>query len=391
MKTHAVPQHAVVFAHAPRPIGARAMRFVLDRFLLLPLGAAIALVWANTTAESYFRVAQALSFPVNEIAMALFLALVAQDVVDAAMPGGALHTWRRWGTAVIAAFGGVAGAAGAYLLYVGVAHESVLRGAWPMACAVDVAAAYYVLVIVWRRGPALPFALLLALATDAIALAVIVFRPHAVAPHPGGSVLVVAAMAVAALLRARHVRTFLPYIVVCGPLAWWGLYLEGLHPALALVPIVPFLPHRPRPIALFADADSPDSVVHGEHVWNEVAQVTLFFFGLVNAGVILRGYDTGTWAVLAAGLAGRPIGLLLAMGLATALGFHLPRHVGWRGLIVIAIAMSSGFTFALFIATSIVPMGPALAQIKLGALATAVAALLALAAARLLRVGRFAR
>src|SRR4029078_12241821 len=174
-------------AHAPRPIGARAMRFVLDRFLVLPLGAAIALVWANTTSESYVRVAQALSFPVNEIAMALFLALVAQDVVDAAMPGGALHTWRRWGTAVIAAFGGVAGAAGAYLLYVGLAHESVLRAAWPIACAVDVSPAYYVLVIVWRRGPALPFALLLALATDAIALAVIVFRPHCVAPHQGGS------------------------------------------------------------------------------------------------------------------------------------------------------------------------------------------------------------
>lgn len=107
--------------------------------------------------------------------------------------------------------------------------------------------------------------------------------------------------------------------------------------------------------------------------------------------MILRGYDTGTWAVLAAGLAGRPVGILLAMGLATALGFHLPRHVGWRGLIVIAMATSSGFTFALFAVTSIVPMGPVLAQITLGALATIVAALFALTAAWLLRVGRFAR
>ena len=33
-------------------------RHLLDRFLLLPLGAAIALVWANSAAESYFTFAQ---------------------------------------------------------------------------------------------------------------------------------------------------------------------------------------------------------------------------------------------------------------------------------------------------------------------------------------------
>ena len=27
------------------------------------------------------------------------------------MPGGALHTWRRWGVALVAAAGGIAGAA----------------------------------------------------------------------------------------------------------------------------------------------------------------------------------------------------------------------------------------------------------------------------------------
>ena len=43
------------------------VRFVMDRFLLLPLGAAIAIVWANTASESYFRFAHALAFPVNEI------------------------------------------------------------------------------------------------------------------------------------------------------------------------------------------------------------------------------------------------------------------------------------------------------------------------------------
>ncbi len=41
--------------------------------------------------------------------MAFFLALIAQEVFEALMPGGALHTWRRWGLPVIGALGGVAG------------------------------------------------------------------------------------------------------------------------------------------------------------------------------------------------------------------------------------------------------------------------------------------
>jgi Na+/H+ antiporter NhaA len=112
---------------------------------------------------------------------------------------------------------------------------------------------------------------------------------------------------------------------------------------------------------------------------------------LVNAGVLLRSYGTGTWAFLAAALVGRPLGIGLAVAAAVAAGFRLPPRVGWRGLIVIALASSSGFTFALFFATGLIPTGPVLAELKLGALSTVAAAALALAAARLLRVGRFAR
>lgn len=35
------------------------------------------------------------------------------------------------------------------------------------------------------------------------------------------------------------------------PLAWLALFWEGIHPALAFVPIVPFLPHEPRRLTLF--------------------------------------------------------------------------------------------------------------------------------------------
>ena len=52
---------------------------------------------------------------------------------------------------------------------------------------------------------------------------------------------------------------------------------------------------------------------------------------------------------------------------------------------VVALACSSGFTFALFLASSALPVGGVLAQIKLGALASVAGAVLALIAGRLFR------
>jgi Na+/H+ antiporter NhaA len=69
---------------------------------------------------------------------------------------------------------------------------------------------------------------------------------------------------------------------------------------------------------------------------------------------------------------------------------HLPRRVGWREIVVIALASSTGFTIALFFATGILSNGPVRSQLTTGALATAGGALIAFGAGRLLRVGRFA-
>jgi Na+:H+ antiporter, NhaA family len=364
--------------------------FLTERFLLLPAGAAIALVWANVAPQSYFETAYRLSFVVNEIAMAFFLALIAQEVLEAVMPGGALHHWRRWGLAMVAAAGGVLGAVGVFILFVQLKYETLLTIAWPVACAIDLAAGYYVLKTIWRRGSAMPFLLLIAVATNAFGLLVVTLRSPVADIDPLGMGLLVVAIGSAALLRNAGFSRFWPYFL-CGAVSWWGLYRAGLHPALALVTIVPFMPREPRRREIFADPADDDRQHHVEHEWNQLVQVILFLFGLVNAGVILRDYDTGTWAMLTAALIGRPVGIIVAIGLATAAGLSLPHRIGWREVIVIALATSSGFTFALFFATGVVPPGGSLGQIKLGALSTAVGALLTVIAARALRVGRFAR
>src|SRR6185503_10929479 len=111
MNQHILRAPAIHRSRIDRRAPVRAFRFVLNRFLLLPLGALVALVWANTEPEGYFRLSQALAFPVNEIGMTFFLALMAQEVFEALMPGGALHSWRHWSLPVVGALGGLAGSA----------------------------------------------------------------------------------------------------------------------------------------------------------------------------------------------------------------------------------------------------------------------------------------
>ena len=120
-----------------------------------------------------------------------------------------------------------------------------------------------------------------------------------------------AAVAIAFVLRRSRVRSFWPYVSMAGSLSWTALFVGGLHPALALVPVVSLMPHGARDPGLFveAPAGANDTLSEFEHWWKVPVQVVLFFFGLVNAGVALRMYGSGTWAVLFAIVAGKPLGI----------------------------------------------------------------------------------
>jgi hypothetical protein len=69
----------------------------------------------------------------------------------------------------------------------------------------------------------------------------------------------------------------------------------------------------------------------------------------------------------------------------------MPVRFHWRDLLVVAVATGGVFTFGLFFATAVFPTGPALAQLKLGAVASGVGVPLAFVLARALHVGRFNR
>ena len=186
-----------------------------------------------------------------------------------------------------------------------------------------------------------------------------------------------AAVIVSFGLRTKRVRSFWPYVLAGGTLSWVALYWGGLHPALALVPIVPFLPHAARDPGLFvaAPAGSRDALSRFEHWFTYPVQGVLFLFGLVNAGVPLH--------------AGKPIGIGLSVALAVAAGFRLPQRLAWQDVIVVGCAAGIGFTVALFFATAAFPTGPLLDETKIGALFSVAGAGLAFAAAAILQVGRF--
>jgi Na+:H+ antiporter, NhaA family len=389
MKTHASPYPVASIVSGGHPSLTGVLRFLNDRFLWLPIGALVAVIWANLNPQPYYTLAHRLAFPVNEIGMALFLALIAHEAMDAIGPGGALRHWRQWGVSLVAAAGSVAGAAFAFLAYVMWADEEVLAQAWAVAAAVDIAAGYYVLRLIYRRrSQAFPFLLVTGIAANSVGMAVLALKPEFTPEHVTGAVLVLAALGVAAALRAAGVRRSWPFLVCAGSLSWWGFHLAGVHPALALVPIVPLLPHSRHLLAPFAER--PAAAPSEDAPWITVVQIVLFFFGLVNGGAMLRGYDTGTWAVLLGALLGRPVGMVAAVALGRLAGLRLPASIAWPDLVVIALAMSSGFTFALFTAATLLPVGGVLTQIRVGALATAVGAAITYGVARWLRVGRFA-
>jgi NhaA family Na+:H+ antiporter len=201
-----------------------------------------------------------------------------------------------------------------------------------------------------------------------------------------------AGLVVAWWLQHRRVRSFWPYIFGAGVLSWLGFYRGGLHPALALVPIIPFLPHAARDPGLFVEAPhAHDTLNEFEHRFKQPVGVMLFFFGLANAGVVLRNFGPGTWFVLTSIVLGKPIGILAATGISTLLGLHLPRAVTWRDVSVIGIVAGIGFTVALFFATAAFPSGRLLDETKLGALLSFGAFFLAFVAAKALNVGRTAR
>jgi NhaA family Na+:H+ antiporter len=284
------------------------------------------------------------------------------------------------------------------LIYVTLASAlgpaGLTRG-WAVPCATDIAFSAMIARIIFPAAhPAIPFLLLLAIADDALGLIILaIFYPSGPLSITALAILMTAALGVALWLKRRGVRSFWPYVMGPGALSWAALYLGGFHPALALVPIVPFMPHAPHDLGLFdpREALRANTLDQFEHWWATPVQCVLLLFGFANAGVPFEQIGPGTYYVLAGLLLGKPIGILLFSTVARLAGGSLPPGLRMGDLLVVGVVASIGFTVSLFFATAAFPAGAALAETKMGALLSFVAAPLAVVVSRVARRGPVAK
>ncbi len=370
-------------------LASRLASFIFDNSLLLLAGTIAAVAWANVDLGSYDRLTHPLHFWVNDVGMAFFFALAAKEVFEATLPGGPLASPRQALSPLAAAVGGMVAPALIYLALSSTIGPATLSRGWAIPCATDIAFSAMIARVIFPRGhPAIPFLLLLAIVDDALGLIILaVFYPSAPLSFVALTTLMTAAVLIALWLKRRQVRSFWPYVIIPGALSWSALYFGGFHPALALVPIVPFMPHSARDLGLFDPREDAhvDTLNQFEHWWATPVQFVLLFFGLANAGVAFEQIGPGTYFVVAALLLGKPLGILLFSSAVRLVGAQLPPGLLVQDVVVIGIVAAIGFTVSLFFATAAFPAGSALAETKMGALLSFAAAPLALIVSRLLR------
>jgi NhaA family Na+:H+ antiporter len=365
-----------------------AIDLLFENDIFFMAGVVGALVWANVDPHSYHETTGPLDFAVNDVLMAFFFGVAAKEVREAFLPGGPLASLKKAAMPLVATAGGMAGPAaiffaGAHLL----GRPDLARG-WAIPTATDIAfSAIVARVIFGASHPAIPFLLLLAIADDAGGLAILaVFYPTA--PLSAGWLLGLVGGGVLAGLALRRfgVQSPWPYVVVGGGLAWLGMHWGGIHPALALVPIIPTLPvpTTEKDSGIFDTAavhEEPQSALnHFEEALSAPVSLILGLFGLVNAGVPLRGFGTATWLVLGGLALGKPIGISLAVALGKVGGLAIPDGMRARDVVVLGIAAGIGFTVALFVATVAFKSLPGedLDAAKMGALGSVLASVVAI-------------
>lgn len=363
-------------------------------------GVVVALAWANISPDGYVRFLQGqflgrlnFHFVTNELFMVFFFGIAAVEITQTCFPGGDLNPLRKAVNPLLSTIGGVIGPVIVYFGLNKVFGDPSLANGWGIPTATDIALAWLVARVVFGgRHPAVSFLLLLAVADDAIGLAIIaVFYPDPNVPTaPSWLFLTVLGMAVSYIMRSIKIKSYWPYVIIGGGLSWTGLFNAHLHPALALVFVVPFLPHAPKETRHFFEDDPRDrsTLATFEHEWKLFVDFGLFMFGLANAGVVFSGIGVATWLVLISLFVGKTVGIFSMGMLGQALGFPLPDRVGVKELLLIGTVAGIGLTVALFVAGEAFTETGTQGAAKMGALFSGSIAFVAIAAGRLLKLKR---
>jgi NhaA family Na+:H+ antiporter len=329
---------------------------------------------------------------VNDGLMALFFFLLGLELKREFLVGR-LSSPRQAASVVTAAIGGMALPA---LLFLLVAEDTEVRRAWGIPMATDTAFALMILVFLRDRVPLAARAFLVGLAIiDDLGAILVIALVYSGDLDPTRLPLVLASFAMLVLLNLGGVRRSWPYLAL-GLVLWAGFMDLGLHGTLAGVVVALLAPVKPavsrehfqkvirRRLSGFRKKHDPDaaSILEApdqhdaaEDVlevakdatvplkrWERqlegpVSYAVVPLFAFFNAGVSLDPSAVAlAWQSelsLAIGLgllAGKPLGILVGVGLGRVTGLARPpdglngRHLAGLGLLG-----GIGFTMSLFI------------------------------------------
>lgn len=388
----------------------------------LMAGMALATLWVNLAPGSYYDALEwrlyDLELPkwlaplpfsltpmliVSHLLMPLFVAFIGKELWEALVLTRGAMVGRR----MLAPLAGIAGgAAGAIVLWIGVAalietaEEASFALGWQVPVGGDVVLAYFVARAVFGGGhPAVHLALLLAIGLDILGLLLTgLTDPQSTLRLVWLALPVVAVLGVwlwvgrdpgpdASEARRRRGMALWPY-ALAGVLSWIGVTASGLPPELGLLPVIPVIPHADRSFGLFAEAEEflHDPLNRFAHLLVRPLAVVLFLFGLTRGGIDLAAFGPPTLTLLCALWIGKPLGLLVGMGLAVrAFAAPLPVPLGWREIGLVALIVGMGFTVPALSVESVLPGGNMAEAARLGLALSLLAGPVALVLARVSR------
>jgi NhaA family Na+:H+ antiporter len=381
---------------------------ILQEFSIpLVIGVIFAIIWSNFDNDSYYALIHwpifelqntkiDLHFLVNDVFMCLFFGIAAKEITEACLPGGSLNPPKKAVNPLLGTLGGIIGPVCVYFVCTEMFGDPSIKNGWGIPTATDIALAWLVARIVFgKTHPAVKFLLLLAVADDAIGLGIIaIFYPDPNHPvDPRYLLIVLGAMILAWFIRSeltkRKSNSYWQFLL-CGVVSWYGFHSAHLHPALALVPIVPFMPNMGYDEGIFAEEGSgiehTDALNRFEHAFKLPVDIGLLFFGIVNAGVQFSSIGNATWSVLISLVVGKTMGITCFSMLGHFCGFNLPEGMTFKSLFITGLIAALGLTVALFVAGVAFTDETITSSAKMGALFSAGIAPVAILLSRMLKV-----
>eukprot|EP00035_Acanthoeca_spectabilis_P025171 m.457166 g.457166 ORF g.457166 m.457166 type:complete len:1083 (+) comp21210_c0_seq1:212-3460(+) len=341
-----------------------------------------------------------LHFLANDVLMNFHFAIATAEIVESFLPGAFLYPPTRAAVnPLCATLGGMAGPVIFFYIFTalfdagggfdnaGYSYDDVVNG-WAVPTATDTPLAWVIGLLAFGPGhPAISYLLFLAVVDDAVVIVIIALAyTNQDTAKLVWLLLVVLAMALAYGMRRLKFMDWRPYIFIAGPVAWYGMLRAGLHPAISLTFIVPFMPtsleRRAAELAAddVSDPDTDDETASltqlplaeerrvGEGLAAELAErakiplfhfehqvkyfvdwVVLVLFGLCSAGVDVTEIGPFTAVIYLSATVGKTVGIALTGWLLEQAGFKTP-GLNVTSLLLVGGIGSIGLTVSLFVA-----------------------------------------